>query len=279
MKAIKAINNNVISAKDEKGRECVVMGRGIGFKIKSDTEVEAERIEKVFYMDSQNTTDHFKELLANIPMQHFQVSNDIITYAKQILNKKLNQNIYITLTDHINFAIERHGQGMMFQNPLLWEVRSIYKNEYQIGEYAIRHIRDQLGISCPEDEAASIALHIVNAEYNTVMADAMNMTKMVPLLVDIVKTFFDREIEEDSLHYERFVTHLKFLSQRMLNEELLNSQESELYEVVTRLYPKEYQCAKEIGRYIESQYTYKITNEELVYLTVHIRRVITVDEK
>lgn len=146
MRVIKAINNNVVSAKDDTGREFVVMGRGIGFKVKENMEIDQDRVEKVFYMDNQNTIDHFKELLTNIPMQHFKVSNDIITYAKQILNKKLNQNIYITLTDHINFAVERYNQGMMFQNPLLWEVQSIYKNEFQIGEYAIRHISDQLGI-------------------------------------------------------------------------------------------------------------------------------------
>ncbi|WZL82637.1 PRD domain-containing protein [Vallitaleaceae bacterium 9-2] len=277
MRVIKAINNNVVSAKDDTGREFVVMGRGIGFKVKENMEIDQDRIEKVFYMDNQNTIDHFKELLSNIPMQHFKVSNDIITYAKQILNKKLNQNIYITLTDHINFAVERYNQGMMFQNPLLWEVQSIYKNEFQIGEYAIRHISDQLGIFFPEDEAASIALHIVNAEYNTVMADAMNMTKMVPVIVDIVKEYYQTDIAEDSLHYERFVTHLKFLAQRIINRELLDSQEAELHNVVTNLYPKEYACAQEIAKYIENIYTYKITEEELVYLTVHIRRVITVD--
>jgi beta-glucoside operon transcriptional antiterminator len=276
MRVIKAINNNVVSAKDDTGREFVVMGRGIGFKAKEGAMIDEERIEKVFYMDNQNTIDHFKELLANIPMQHFKVSNDIISYAKQILNKKLNQNIYITLTDHINFAVERYNQGMMFENPLLWEVQSIYKNEFQIGQYAIKHISEHLGVFFPEDEAASIALHIVNAEYNTVMADAMNMTKMVPFIVDIVKEYYHTEIAEDSLHYERFITHLKFLAQRIINRELLDSQEAELHNVVIHLYPKEYECSQEIAKYIEKTYAYKITDEELVYLTVHIRRVITV---
>ena len=277
MRIIKAINNNVVSAKDETNREFVVMGRGIGFNAKENMVIDTERIEKVFYMDNQNTIDHFKELLANIPIHHFKVSNDIITYAKEILDKKLNQNIYITLTDHINFAIERYSQGMMFENPLLWEVQSIYKNEFRIGEYAIRLISERLGIFFPEDEAASIALHIVNAEYNTVMKDAMNMTKMVPVIVDIVRSYYHKDIAEDSLHYERFITHLKFLAQRIINRELLDNQEAELYDVVSHLYPKEYECARDIGKYIEEIYTYKITDEELVYLTVHIRRVITVD--
>ncbi len=45
----------------------------------------------------------------------------IIQYAKQSLNKELNENIYLTLTDHINFAVARYKQGMNFNNALLSE--------------------------------------------------------------------------------------------------------------------------------------------------------------
>ena len=38
------------------------------------------------------------------------------------LDKELNDGIYITLTDHINYAIEML-QGINVQNPLLWEIR------------------------------------------------------------------------------------------------------------------------------------------------------------
>ena len=141
------INNNVVSARDLEGREVVIMGKGIGFKRKPGNIVPEDLIEKIFYMDSQRAVDKFKELLITIPLEHIQVTNEIVEYAKRVLNKKLNQNIYITLTDHINFAIERFNQGMMFQNPLLWEVKNFYRQEYLIGEYAVALIRKELKVN------------------------------------------------------------------------------------------------------------------------------------
>ena len=65
---------------------------------------------------------------------------------------------------------------MMFSNPLIREVRSFYHAEYLIGEYAIAMIERDLGVKLPVDEAASIALHIVNAEYDAPMGDTIKIT-------------------------------------------------------------------------------------------------------
>lgn len=279
MRIVKAINNNVISAKDDNGHELVLMGKGIGFKARENELVNEEQIEKIFYMDNQSSVDQLKELLTHLPIEHFRVSNDIISYAKENLNKKMNQNIYITLTDHISFAIERHKQGMMFHNPLLWEVKRIYQQEFSIGQYAVGLIRQQLSICFPEDEAASIALHLVNAEYDTAMSEAMNITKMIPAIITLVQQYFNVEIDENTLHYERFVTHLKFLAQRIIKQELFNSKDKDLNTMIMNMYPDEYKCSETIGKYIFENFDYTITDEELAYLTVHIRRIMVTYSK
>ena len=274
MQIDKVINNNVVSAKDKSNREVVIMGKGIGFKAKAGHVIPEDKIEKIFYMDNQSSANKFKELLRNMPMKHIQVSSDIVEYAKRVLNKRLNQNVYITLTDHINFAVERFNQGMMFQNPLLWEVKNFYREEYLIGEYAVALIRKELGVNLPVDEVASIALHIVNAEYDTAMREAITITKCIPEILQIVKNYYNIEIDEESIHYERFITHLKFLTQRIVKKELLNNKDKEFKEMIEKLYTKEYECAKLIGAYIKEHFSHNITEEELTYLTVHIRRVI-----
>lgn len=224
MKVRKVINNNIVSSADEDGREIVVMGRGIGFQAREGWEIPEERIEKIFRLDNKDSLNRFKDLLARLPLEHIQISDEIISYGKKVLNKPLNHNIYITLTDHINFAVERHRQNMMFPNPLLREVRSFYREEYLIGEYALALIKKKLGIDFPVDEAASIALHLVNAEYNTAMRDTINITRLIEQVVGIVSEYFNFTPDESSLHYERFVTHLKFLAQRIYSGELLNSE-------------------------------------------------------
>ena len=275
MKIDKIINNNVVSTCDEEGREVIVMGRGVGFKAKEGNTIDEEKVEKIFRLESQNTMDRFKELLENLPMEHVQISAEIIGYAKEVLNRPINPNVYITLTDHINFALERYKQKMMFSNPLIREVRSFYHAEYLIGEYAIAMIERDLGVKLPVDEAASIALHIVNAEYDAPMGDTIKITNLIQQVLEVVREYFSIELDEQSLSYERFITHLRFLAQRVFTGEHMNLDNLEFQEVIDRLYPEEYACSQKIQALIKLQYRHQVTEEEVAYLALHIKRIRT----
>lgn len=279
MKINKLINNNIASSMDENGREIIIMGRGIGFKAREGMDIPDERIEKVFRLEDEDILGRFKDLLARMPLEHIEISDEIIGYGKKVLNKPLNQNIYITLMDHINFAVERFHQNMMFPNPLIREVRSIYREEYLIGEYAVALIKKELGIQFPVDEAVSIALHIVNAEYNTAMRDTINITKLIQQVVGIVAEYFHFVPDESSLNYERFITHLKFLAQRIYSKELLNSDTEELSAMISKVYPEEYICGQKIQYFIRKNYGHEVTDEEVAYLAVHIKRMRTVHQQ
>lgn len=269
----KIINNNIVSAFDDAGKEVVVMGRGIGFGKKAGCKIQEEQIEKVFRIKSQTLADQFKELLADMPLEHARISNDIISYAVSELKLRLNQSIYVTLTDHINFAVERVKMNIRPENALLWEIKRFYSQEYRLGMYAIELIEKRLGIRLPEDEAGFIALHFVNAEYGTDIKDALNFPTLMKAILKITKDELGIEFDEDSLHYERFVTHVKFLLQRIYRKELLPDEEAEFAEMVQKKYPKEYICSKKIADYIEKETGSRISGEEIMYLAIHIRRV------
>ena len=275
MKISRIINNNVVSTCDEEGREIIVMGRGVGFKAKEGSTIDEEKVEKIFRLESQNTMDKFKELLVSLPMEHVQISAEIISYAKEVLNRPINPNVYITLTDHINFALERYKQKMMFSNPLIREVRSFYHAEYLIGEYAIAMIERGLGVKLPVDEAASIALHIVNAEYDAPMGDTIKITNLIQQVLEVVREYFSIELDEQSLSYERFITHLRFLAQRVFTGEHMNLDNLEFQEVIDRLYPEEYACSQKIQALSKLQYRHQVTEEEVAYLALHIKRIRT----
>ena len=273
MKIVKVINNNIVSTCDEDGREIEVMGRGIGFKAREGSVIDQEKIEKVFRLDSQNTMDRFKEMLVNLPMEHVQISAEIISYAKSVLNRPINPNVYITLTDHINFALERFKQKMMFSNPLIREVKAFYNEEYLIGEYAIAMIERDLGVKLSVDEAASIALHIVNAEYDGPMGDTIKITNLIQQVLEVVKEYFQVELDKQSLYYERFITHLRFLAQRVFTGERMELDNLEFQEMIDRMYPEEYACSQKVKALIQREYGHEVTEEELAYLTLHIRRI------
>lgn len=273
----KVINNNIISAYEKSGAEVIVMGRGIGFKKKQGEVVPADQISKIFRIKSRTLTEQFKELLANMLLERVRISDEIISHAKDHLKLKLNQSIYVTLTDHINFAIERVSQGIEPQNALLWEIKRFYPQEFQLGIYALELIQDRLDILLPEDEAGFIALHFVNAEYGTDIRDAVKFPDQMQAIVDIVERELGILLDESSLHYERFMTHIKFLIQRIYRKELLSSEDRELSLMMQRKYPREYQCSVKVAEYIMQATGCRLSEEEIMYLSVHIRRVSTID--
>lgn len=274
MKIERILNNNaVISTKDK--QEIIIIGRGIAFKKQVGEEVNQEQIDKIFTLENEDIMKKFKTLIADIPIEYMDISEKVIAYAKMKLGKKLNDSIYIHLTDHIHFAIERYRNNLPIRNGLLWETRQLYKDEYEIGLEALNMICEQFGVILPEDEAGFIALHIVNAELNEEMPVVKNMTKIMQEILTLVRYHFKIEFNENSLPFYRFITHLKFFAQRLVKGNHYNSTTDDgLYHVIQEKYPEAHKCSQKIKRFIESSYTYELTDEEMIYLTIHIERVV-----
>ena len=92
------------------------------------------------------------------------LSGEIIEYAENTVGKKLNEGIYISLSDHTYTAIKRIKNNNIVKNALLWEIKKFYKEEFKIGMKALDLIEEKTHVRLPEDEAGFIALHIVNAQ-------------------------------------------------------------------------------------------------------------------
>ena len=273
----KIINNNVISAVNDKNEEVVVMGRGIGFKAHAGDAIDETKIEKVFRIENETISRQFQEILENIPLEHMQLTEEIISKAKEVLKVKLNQSIYVTLTDHINFAIQRQKEGVRLKNALLWEIKEFYRNEYQIGQYAIELLNEKIKTDFTEDEAGFIALHIVNAEYNTSIHNTFAMTNMIQELLQFIQKEMGRRYDENSIHYERYLAHLKFLARRVCDHNLLPDDDMELAARIEQKYPAEYECSRKAADYIKMQYHENLSEEEILYLAIHIKRVFMED--
>jgi len=277
MRIIRIINNNVVSCKDEENKEIVVMGSGIGFQRKLGDKIEEQKIEKKFLLFTDGQMEQWKVLAERIPYSYIKTTNEIISYARASLHKKLNDSIYITLADHLNFAIERQKEGLIFQNKLLWEIKRFYNHEFMIGIEALSIVKYNLGVQLSEDEAGFIALHIITAEMDTDIEWSMTMTTIIQGILNIIKFYYGIILDEDTINYERFVTHLKFFIQRAIGKKFYETGDSEFYEMVKSQYQDEYACAEKISSYISDKMDYQVTQEELIYLTIHIRRVIPIN--
>jgi beta-glucoside operon transcriptional antiterminator len=174
--------------------------------------------------------------------------------------------------------VERSNQQIYFKNALLWEIKRFYNHEYLIAKEAIEIIVRNLGIRMTDDEAGFIALHIVNAELNTDMEHSLAMTKMIQDILNIIKYHYQLQIDENTLHYERFLTHLKFFVERSFRKNYYETEDIEFCKVIQKQYKDAYLCSKKIAEYMKSKINYDLTEEEISYLTIHIKR-ITADMK
>ena len=278
MKIKKVLNNNAVTVINKDDKEIVVMGLGLAFKKKSGDKLEQGKIERIFTLENKEVSEKLKKLISEIPAKYVEISEEIINYAEDNLGKKLNENIYITLTDHISFAMTRHKQGLNIKNPMLWEIKKFYKQEYSIGLIALNIIEDNFGVNLLEDEAASIALHIVNAELNEDMPSGVNMTKVIQEILNIIRYNFEMDFDEESLSYHRLITHLKFFAQRMINETPSKSDDDYLYDIVLEKYSNAYKCVEKIKTHLIKVYNADMSKEEMAYLTIHINRVVYRDK-
>lgn len=275
MNVKKVINNNIVKSIDSANNEVLVMGKGIGFQKKVGDPINTEAIEKVYTSNEDMNTNKLTQLLANIQLEHLQVANEIISFAKVSLGKKLSENIYLTLTDHIDYAIERQKNSMPIKNALLWEIKRFYNHEFLIGKEALNIIQNKLGITLPEDEAGFIALHIVNAELDmTKVSQVSEMTQIIQNILNIIKYHYKMDLDEYSLNYERFITHLKFFVHRLYSGvQLEEDKDAGFIFMLKERYKEEYHCALKIRDYIIKEFGRDLQEDEMIYLTIHIRRI------
>ena len=102
-------------------------------------------------------------------------------------------------------------------------------------------------------------------------------TKIIEEILEIVTDFFEREINEDTLVYYRFINHLKYFAYRIVNESNLfedDKQDKQLLDMMKVTYAKSYMCAVNIMEFVRGKYNVDIGNEELLYLVIHIQRAM-----
>lgn len=272
----KVLNNNAFISLDENGDEIIVMGKGIAFGKKGNQKVDLTNLNyKIFSCKNKNINNKLISIVSDLPQEYILLTRKIISTFEKEYNKKLNEIIYVSLTEHIHGAIERYHQGIQVKNPLLMEIKRLFADEYEIGRRALEMIHQDFGVLFEEDEAGYIAYHIVNAELNNDMINIANITKVMQQVLSVIKYHFKVEFNEESSTYYRFITHLKFFAQRVFSNAVYEEEDTELFFILKEKYHESYECVLKIKELIEHEYNYDLSLEEQLYLMIHIERIRT----
>lgn len=270
----KKINNNVAMARDDRGNELVVFGRGVGFPKTPYLLTDESRVQGVY----SNVSDGILSLVKGIPTEVIDASLEIMDTARTELGVELNPNAFLTLADHIQFAAERVEGGYVIENPLADTVSVVYPSEFSLGERGLEVVRETARINLPATEAASIAMHIVNAEREGGYADmdeVMRTLGTIDGVTAIVERSFDLKVDRASYSYTRFTTHLRYLIKRLVANEVACASNPELLARIAGDFPEFSACADEICRYLSERYDRLCGDEEKLYLMLYINRLIS----
>lgn len=275
MHITKVLNNSLLLAKDDNEKEIILMGKGIGHNHKIGSELNKEDIEKTFVLRDETIKRNIVELASEIDAEYFNIAQAIIVYAVEKYDLKLMNHIYLALTDHIAFAVRRFKDGILIENYYLDEIRELSPKEYDIGVYALKVLKEYLGLELPEEEIANIAGHFINAQQDNQYSDRNKISsKIVNAILQIVHYNFSIVYNKESFYYKRFVTHLKTFTQRFLANEPTKEDVDFIYEQVRNNCKAEYECVKKIRAYIYTEFSRELPVQEELYLMIHIHKII-----
>lgn len=271
VQVLRVMNNNVILVKKpSRDTQFVLIGKGLGFGLKSNTiiSIDKTRIEKSFLAYESNGKNAYFNLIEQLDDKIIGVCSEITLLAEKEMGK-LNENLLIVLTDHISFALERIKKGMKIQNPFLYEIKSLYPKEFEIGITAKKMIKEQVGIEINDDEIAFIALHINAAEQNTDISNSLNKTRVIKLMASVIEDNLKLDIDKD-LTYVRLISHfLASLDRAEKNIQIDNP----LLPLIKKDFKKPYKLAEKIGEIVYEELGLTLGEGELGYLALHIHRI------
>ncbi|MCC8167989.1 MAG: PRD domain-containing protein [Clostridiales bacterium] len=272
MRVIKNINNNVSLCVDDNGNEAVVFGKGLGFKRPPYEIDDLKMIDKTYY----NINANYMKLFNSIPEEIFVLTDQIISYAKRKYGMVLNSNILMTLADHIAFTIERGKKGYSVNYTSFYNIRYLNRDAYEVGVYAVKRIRKSMHVKILEDEEYGIAMHFIDAINHSEDCSGKSNSyhkKITNDALHIVEDFYHIKVDRDSFDYVRFVNHLNFLLTRSKNLDWSDTDNRVMYESFREEFPDIFQCAGQVSELFNRELGWKLNEEEMVYLMLHINRL------
>lgn len=268
---IKVLNNNVILGKRESKEEVILIGKGIGFGKKPDNIyiINEDKIEKVFCNFSLAQKEEYIKVIDSIDYRIISICEEIISLAKVTLGT-ISSHVHVALTDHVGLALERIKSGMVIVNPFLYEIKTLYKEEYEIGKKAQELIQDRLDLHIPDEEVGFIALHIQAARQHQDIRSTVKVTRVVQQSIELIKTQLGHEGDDNCLLYNRLISHLRQSVCRL--EKKKQARNPLIDEIKTKL-SYSFELGTKVAKLIETEQNISITDDEIGFIALHIERL------
>ena len=272
MIVVKNINNNVSLCLDSRGKEVVVFGKGVGF-LKPPAEVPLAKIERTFYdLNSQYLT-----LLNDIPIKVIDFTARQIATIQGLLPYETNSNLILTLADHLAFAMERARKGIYIPMPSIYVMETDYPLEIKVGRLIVANLEQEFKMPLPKGEIQGVAMHFINARAGYPKQTGISIEDRYEDILERTTQIIEHElgivVQRDTFSYARFATHVQYLLKRIFDDKHIDSVNIQMYKSIRNEYETVSGCVDKIGEYLYSNWNAELTEEEKLYLIMHVNRV------
>jgi len=265
----KVFNNNIVLVNSE-SNEKILFAKGIGFAKKPGEIIKKGTIvDKIFTIEKNENRMNFNNMIEIVESDFLAVCEEGIYEISKEINKELNENIHIALIDHLQFAVKRMKSKEIIENPFLIEIKTLYPKEFSLAKMIGNMVSNYSKVEIPDGEVAFIALHIHSAINDGDVSNTLRRNYLGSTIVEHVESKLNIKIDKKSLDYARFLTHIKFALQRILENRHVDNP---LGEIIRNTYNESYLIAEEVASIIGQELKVKVKEDEVTFLTIHIER-------
>jgi len=269
----KVLNNNVVISIDASGQERVLMGRGLGFQLLPSDTIDPAKVEKTFVLDQGSDAAHARQLLASVPYPVIEAVTTAVDEAERTLGRSLGRRLPLAIIDHIQFVLERMQKGIRIPTTSMPELRVLHPQEFDAATAMARSVSVSLNTTLPDEEAVFLTMHLLNATRDEPNGTAALLFRRVQHVVTTVEGGLGVQLDTASPDYARFILHIQFLLQRLVAKSMLRGSDTSFFEFAKHSYPRSYAIAADVKSYVSAATGSDLTDEELLYVIVHVERL------
>ena len=269
---IKVLNNNGLLVYDEqKRKELIFLGSGVGFGKKPTEKVDEIRGARVYSLVTRQKDQSVLKVVNGIRPEFIEVAGRIIEEAEKEFHE-IDHEILLPMADHIALAAKRAKENRQMPNPFTPDIRVLFSREYTVAQKGREIIREMTGCEISDDEVGFITLHIHAGLSDEQVSVALDTTRIINEGIEMIEEAFGQKMPRDSLAYTRLMSHLYYMIARTRRGESTNV---DFNDFIFANYPKTGEVARSVCQFMEKELKKPVGKEEIGFLAIHIQRVIS----
>ncbi|NLW15363.1 MAG: PRD domain-containing protein [Erysipelothrix sp.] len=262
----KILTHNIILGSSE-DKEFILIGKGIGFQRKPGSKISSESVASYYIIQNSDKLSEYEKIVFGTAASVLLATEKAIKFAEEKLDTVFDENIHISLLDHVNFALFRLENKLQVGSFLTDEYYLMYSDLYDIAFKMVESINSDLDVELPHSEVGSIILHMHAALHKEKVSSTALYAQIIDYSLTFIQDRLPKAITSNSIAKARLITHLKFALKRIESDEVRSNP---LVDVIKEKYPEVYEIAADLSGEIEERYNVKLPESEIGYIALHV---------